>query len=136
MTELAGKVPRLTSMFGDVFLEGADGFWFLDTIEGTLTRRWPTAAALQADVNSAEAREQLLMPDLVSAAADAGLVPGEHEVLTFKIPPVLGGEITVSNLEALDYLVAMHISGEIHRQVKDLPPGTQISGITIDDERP
>jgi hypothetical protein len=134
--ELEGKVPRLASMFGDVFLEGADGFWFLDTIEGTLTRRWPDAASLQADVNNAEARDQLLMPGLVAAAADVGLVPGEQQVLAFKVPPVLGGEVSADNLDLLDFLVAMHINGEIHRQVKDLPPGTPISGITVDGERP
>lgn len=136
MAELEGKVPRLTSMFGDVFLEGSDGFWFLDTIDGTIIRRWPDAAALQADMNKVDAREQLLMPDLVAAAANTGLVPNEQQVLGFKIPPVLGGEISLDNLEAVDYVVAMHIAGQIHRQVKDLPPGTSISGITIDDQRP
>jgi hypothetical protein len=41
--DLAGKTPIFTSPFGDVFYRSADGFWWLDTLEGTLTRPWRTA---------------------------------------------------------------------------------------------
>ena len=34
---LDGKTPVFTSAFGDVFFRAADGFWWLDTLEGTLT---------------------------------------------------------------------------------------------------
>ena len=30
------KTPRFTTAFGDVFLETLEGWWFLDTIEGSL----------------------------------------------------------------------------------------------------
>lgn len=29
--ELEGKVPLFTSLFGDVFFQARDGYWFLDT---------------------------------------------------------------------------------------------------------
>jgi hypothetical protein len=31
---LAGQRPLVTLAFGDVFLQGNDGVWFLDTVEG------------------------------------------------------------------------------------------------------
>jgi hypothetical protein len=40
-----GKQPLFTSPFGDVFLQAPDGFWFLDLLEGALTRPWPDAGA-------------------------------------------------------------------------------------------
>jgi hypothetical protein len=64
------------------------------------------------------------------------VAPGATEVLTFKIPPVLGGAIEVENIAALDYVVASSIAGQLHRQVKDLPPGTAVSGFTIGGEVP
>lgn len=131
LPDLAGKTPRLATTFGDVFLEAVDGYWFLDTIEGTLTHRWPNAAALQADVNMSEVQQQLLVVDLASAAAAAGLAPTSDQVLAFKVLPVLGGAIDVANVEVADFVVTMSLTGQIHEQVKDLPPGTGISGISI-----
>lgn len=129
---LHDEVPRLTSAFGDVFLQGEDGFWFLDTVEGTLTRRWTDGAALQSDINDRETQEQLLMPGLVAAAEALGIVPTDSEILTFKVPPVLGGSISVDNLEAADFIVTLDFAGQLHRQIKDLPPGTSITDITVE----
>ena len=39
--DIATKVPVLATLFGDVFFQDAGGYWFLDTIEGSLGRpRW------------------------------------------------------------------------------------------------
>jgi hypothetical protein len=43
-----GKSPGFTSPFGDVFFRSADGFWWLDTLESTLTRRWTDTDELKA----------------------------------------------------------------------------------------
>jgi hypothetical protein len=79
------------------------------------------------------------MPELVadasdaSDASDAGLVPDAGQILSFKIPPVLGGELDVANLEVADFVVSVDIAGQLHDQVKDLPMGSPISDITIDE---
>ena len=31
-----------------------------------------------------------------------------------------------------DFVVTVNIAGQIHEQIKDLPPGTKISGLTIE----
>lgn len=118
-------------MFGDVFLQGTDGVWFLDTLEGTLTMRWPDAAALQADLNTAEGQDRYLLGGLAVAAQRQGIVPGPAQILTFSILPALGGQISADNVEAMDYAVASSICGQISQQLKNLPPGTKISGFTL-----
>jgi hypothetical protein len=50
--------PIAASMFGDVFLQGGDGVWYLDALEGTLTLQWPDARALEAVLNTAEGQDQ------------------------------------------------------------------------------
>src|SRR5438477_7560862 len=50
--DLGGKTPLFASLFGDVFFRASGGFWWLDTLEGSLTRPWPTAAQMQAELNT------------------------------------------------------------------------------------
>jgi len=124
--------PRLATAFGDVFLEGPDGqFWFLDTVEGSLTPSWATGAELQAALNTPDGQDRYLMAGLVMAAAEAGLTPTGNQVLGFTVPPVLGGGFDVDNVELVDFVVSLGISGQIHQQVKDLPPGTTITGLRV-----
>ena len=75
------KTPLFTSPFGDVFFRAEDGFfWWLDTIEGSLTR-----------------------------------------VCT----------LDISNVETTDFIVSLNLAGQIHEQIRNLPPGTRFSGLTI-----
>jgi hypothetical protein len=46
--DLAHKVPVFASLFGDVFLQALDGYWFLDSLEGTVTRIAATKNELEA----------------------------------------------------------------------------------------
>ena len=87
--DIGGKRPLFTSPFGDVFFQAQDGFWFLDLLEGTFTRPWPDADALQAELNTAEGQDRYLMAGLAFAAV------------------------------------------QLHRQVRDMPPGSRITGFTI-----
>ena len=81
----------LASLFGDVFLQDQTGYWFLDSIEGSLS---------------------------------------------FVVPPVLGGKFDPDNVTVRDFVVALNISGQIHDQIRDLPPGTPIKGFTVDGRTP
>lgn len=83
---------------------------------------------MQVDLNTRETQQDLLMPWLVAAANEAGLVPGATEVLSFKVPQVLSGTTNVDNLEVSDFVVALTLAGQIHKQVNDLPAGTPITG--------
>ena len=51
--DVTGKEPIFTSAFGDIFFTAIDGFWWLDSVEGTLTRPWRTADELSDTLSSA-----------------------------------------------------------------------------------
>jgi hypothetical protein len=123
--------PAFTSSFGYVFLQNADGLWFLDLIEGKLTRRWAGRDALKADLNSPEGQDRYLLAGLAFAAERVGIVASNTQVLSFKVPPVLGGATAVENVEAADFVVSVNLAGQIHQQIQSLPPGTPISGFTL-----
>jgi hypothetical protein len=131
LAELAGKRPLVTSAFGDVFLQGDDGVWFLDTVEGKLSREWDSPTSLQAQLNTVDGQDRYLMAGLAVAAFNTGLLPSDRQVPSFKVAPVLGGSFEPQNIEVSDLIVTLSIAGQIHRQIKDLPPGTAISGIQI-----
>lgn len=134
LPDLAGKGPAFTSAFGDLFLQDRDGsYWLLDTVEGTLTRRWPDTDALEAELMSPEGQDTYLMARLLAEADRAGLEPGAGDVLAFKVAPVLGGSFEVDNLQVVDFVVNLDILGQIHQQLRELPPGTRITGFSIED---
>lgn len=88
------------------------------------------------DLNSPEGQDQYLFAGLAFAAERLGIIPSESQVLSFKVPPVLGGAMSTENIDASDFVVSLNIVGQIHQQIKDLPPGTPISGFTVDGQRP
>jgi hypothetical protein len=106
--------------------------WFLDTVEGKLSREWDSPTSLQAQLNTVDGQDRYLMAGLAVAAFDSGLLPDDRQVLSFKVAPVLGGSFELQNIEVSDLAVTLSIAGQIHQQIKDLPPGTPISGIHID----
>jgi hypothetical protein len=46
-------------------------------------------------------------------------------------PPALGGAVDLENVELSDFVLATNIAGQIHQQIKDLPSGTPISGVSL-----
>jgi hypothetical protein len=130
---LEGLLPWFASPFGDLFLvDGQDGVWYLDLIEGALTRPWEDRDACLAALATTDGLDTYLLAGLAEAAVAAGIVAGADEVLAFTLPPVVGGQMTVDNLTTIPFVVGVDIAGQIHQQVKDLPPGTPISGFTIE----
>ncbi|WP_153536492.1 T6SS immunity protein Tdi1 domain-containing protein [Actinomadura macrotermitis] len=124
---LDGKAPVFASVFGDVLLRAADGLWWLDTLQGELTRPWQSTEEVEAALNTADGQEHYLLAGLARAAWERGLVPADGEVYDFTHPPVLGGELDPDNLGVIDFATGLNIAGQIHDQVRDLPPGTPIT---------
>lgn len=122
--------PVVASLFGDVFLVGQDG-WCLDMIQGSLTRNWGSRDELVADINSGAGQDQYLLGGLAVAAHNSGLVLGEAEVYDFMPPPILGGATELENVTLLDFVVKLNIAGQLHDQIRRLPPGTPITGVTL-----
>jgi len=134
--ELDNEAALCTSPFGDVFLEDEQGIWWLDAVEGVLTRPWASRQEFADALSTAEGQDEYLLAGLGLAAVEAGLNPGPAQVYGFAVPPKLGGALEVHNVEVIDFVVALNIAGQIHRQTRDLPPGTTITGFTTDEPTP
>jgi hypothetical protein len=115
---LDGKIPVFTSLYGDVFFESADGWWFLDLIEGTLRRPWDSRLAMEYTLGSPEGRDRYLLAGMVGAARERGIRLGEHEVYTFVPPPIVRGGLDADGIQTLDFVVACNIAGQIHEQIR------------------
>lgn len=126
--DLGDREPMFASLFGDVFLHDGDGWWFLDTLEATLTREWDSKQDMMEHLNTDQGQDRYLMGALAMAAERNGLVLGDDDVYDFMPPPILGGSFAVENIFVHSFVVAVSISGQIHDQVRQLPPGTPITG--------
>ena len=129
--------PLLMTAFGDLFLKSeTGGVYFLDLVSGEFNRVAATVNEFETLLRNPEKVEEWLMPDLVMSLREQGMTLEDRECYGYKIPPVLGGEISVENVEPSDLAVYFSILGQIHHQVHDLPPGTPITGFTVDGEEP
>lgn len=90
------------------------------------------ACDLQVELTTTEGQDQYLLAGLAHAAVQAGPVPGTGQILSFRHPPALGGQLNIGNIEVSDFVVAVNIAGQIRDQIPSLPPGTKITGVTID----
>jgi hypothetical protein len=53
------------------------------------------------------------------------------EVYDFTLPPGLGGKMEPANVRKMDFVVALNLGGQLHDQIRHLPPGTKIKGVKI-----
>ncbi len=60
------------------------------------------------------------------------MVLADQDVYSFKVPPVLGGQFDVANIEVMPFVVTANLAGQLHQQIKELPPGTKISAFKME----
>lgn len=124
--------PVVITAMGDLFLRDAEGqIHWLDTMEGKLTRVAASAANFKKLMQQPEHAQEWFMPQLVGDLMTLGICLDEGEVYSCEHPLALGGELVPENIEPCDIYMHMSLQGQIHEQIKDLPPGTEISGITM-----
>lgn len=100
-------------------------------IGASLKRACTSFDELRNILNTEEGQDHYLLAGLVLSATDRGLLLDSNQCYDFTISPILGGKLDIDNVEIQDFVVAVNIAGQIHHQCKDLPPGTPISEITI-----
>lgn len=125
------KEPFLANALGDVFFTSDEGIHFLDKIDGKLLKLCESKEELQSILNTREGQETYLWLSVIQALGSTEVK--DNEVFDFEVNPVLGGAIDLPNITTTDFVVATNIAGQIHEQVKDLPEGTPISEIKINE---
>jgi hypothetical protein len=122
----------LVSALGDMFLADAEGriFW-LDTGTGQLQQIAGSETEFKQLMQQKENADQWFIPQLVGDLMAGGIRLSPGQCYSYKKPPILGGEIEPANFEPADLSVHFSLLGQLHRKVKDLPPGAKISDIKI-----
>ena len=123
----------LVNRFGDLFVVLDDGaVHMLDVGAGTFTRvadsRDHFAELLDRDNN---ANNWLMIP-LVDRCVEAGMTLSSTQCYGYKVPPILGGEYVIDNVEPTDLSVHYWLLADIYGQTKDVPDGTRIKAVVID----
>jgi hypothetical protein len=123
----------LVSAIGDMFLADASGhvLW-LDTGTGQLKQIAGSVDEYQQLRQQRDYADQWFIPQLIGDLITRGIQLSPGQCYSYKKPPILGGAIELSNFEPTDLSVHFSVLGQIHRQVKDLPPGTKIGNIKIE----
>lgn len=115
---------------GDLFLQEEDtSVWFMDTIEGKYRRVADSVEQWRAMLHDPGRVDTWFMPSFVTQLRSLGLTLQEGECFSATVPPVIGGGFTPENWQPTSWRVHFWSPGQIHEQVKDLPPGTPIANI-------
>jgi hypothetical protein len=125
--------PYLISSMGDMFLTDSKGkvFW-LNTGEGVLDIVSNSIEEFQAKLSDSIHLNTWFMVDFVESLMSSGLILSLGKIYSFKKLPILGGDYLPNNIVVMDIEEHFKITGYIHRQIKDLPEGTQIKFRIVD----
>jgi len=128
------RQPILLAALGDAYLQDAgDGtVHLLDVGGGAVEQVADTVDAFRALLADPEFVGDSFVPELIVELRGQGKALGPGQIYSFRHPPVLGGEYSADNLEPTDIAVHFSVLGQIHEQVKDLPPGTPIEDVVIE----
>jgi hypothetical protein len=130
------RLWRVTKAGGALLQDPSDGsIHFLDSLSGTVERIAGNERAFEVAVASPANADRWLIPGLVDSRAASGIRPAENQCLSSKHPPMLGGGLDPDNFETCSESVHFSITGQIHQQIKDLPPGARIGRIEIEGRR-
>jgi hypothetical protein len=127
------KLPILLTAGGDAFLQHVnDGsVHLLDVAAGTVSQIASSVAEFQSLLSDREFVYNHLSVAMVADLLQSGRKLSHGQIFSFKIPPVLGGEYVLSNVEVSDIEVHFSLAGQVHEKVSKLAPGTQIKGVSI-----
>jgi hypothetical protein len=118
--------------FGDMFLRDEGGkVHFLELATGQVTTIAESMEEFQRLSEDKNYRARWFLLGLLTELDHAGMAITKGECFGFKKPPVLGGRIELSNIEITQLSVYASLMGQIHQQVRNLPPGAKIKEIKI-----
>lgn len=130
------SAPDLIAPFGDMFFDTPRGVVMLDTMEGALNIVAHSADDFLHALIQDDYRDKVLSDIWVQSANHRGLVLTPGECFDWLVAPVLGGRCSDETITKRSFVMSVHIAGQLHQQIKALPPGTRIGKITYADQTP
>jgi hypothetical protein len=122
----------MVSCSGDMFLTDEKGAvnW-LDTGTGQLQKIADTIPEFESALKDVDNIDKWFLAPLVLDLIEKNMVLKENEVYSYKVMPALGGDYSIDNFEKTDISVHFSMTGQICRQIKDLPDGTRVDAVKI-----
>jgi hypothetical protein len=121
------KNVLMVSKFGDMFLVNPDSeIVWLDTGTGTVTKVASSTTEFEEHLKNEEKVDHWFLPGLYLELESLSLILKENEVYSFQLLPALGGKYTADNIKPTDMSVHFSINGQVFRQLKNVPEGTEI----------
>lgn len=118
----------MITCLGDLFLQRKDGaIYWLQTDCGDLTKVAESLEEFNEFLYDEDKLDNWLLPSLVERLIKADKVLKENEVYSYIKPPVIGGEYSIDNILATEMNAHFSFSGQIFKQLKNLPDGTKVS---------
>jgi len=121
------KKALLVSVIGDIFLtDSSKKVYWLDVGVGKLK---VAADSIQDFEEKLEDVEQVNEWFMIALATELRLSANKlkgGQLYSYKKLPIMGGDYTVDNFAPLNIEAHFHYTGDIHRQIKDLPNGTKV----------
>jgi hypothetical protein len=123
------KQPILLAAIGDAYLQDAqDGtVHLLDVGGGGLEQVAASVDEFKELLADREFVTDSFVPETIIELRAQGKTLAHGQIYSYNHPPVLGGEYSTANLEPTDIAVHFSVLGQIHEQVKDLPPGASVN---------
>lgn len=128
------KLPILVTAAGDVFVQDVDDntVHFLDAGAGQTHQVASDPEELRSLLADKEFVISHLSVQMVGVLVQGGIKLGPGQVYSFKVPPFLGGQYTLDNMEVSEMAVHFAITGQVCRRMRDVPLGTPIEGFIIE----
>ncbi len=127
--------PLLLTALGDLFVFLDTSISFLDTERGTLGRVASDQGEWKQQMQDPARLAEWFRPAFIASLRRAGLSLAPGEVFSPLIPVVVGGRRTPDNYTTSQWRSHLHLLGQIHDQVRLLPPGTTIERLVIEPPR-
>ena len=124
--------PIMVSLSGDMFLIGKNiAIFWLDTGKGQLKKIADTIDEFKSALEDLDNIDEWLLASTVLDLIETKITLKENEVYSYKKMPILKGDYSLENFEPTDISVHFSMTGQISKQVINLPEGTRINKIVI-----
>lgn len=124
--------PIIVTLSGDMFLSDKEGaISWLDTGTGQLKKIAQSLNEFLSALTDIDNIDNWLLASTVLDLIESGLILKENEVYSYKVMPIMNGDYSLTNLKATDISVHFSLTGQICRQLQNIPNGTKINNVTI-----
>ena len=127
------KKVLLVSALGDMFIADKLGkVYWLDIGAGELSLIAGTIQQFYHKLLDVEQVNEWFLIDLTTQLRNSDKKLKDGQLYSYKKLPIMGGDYTVDNFAPLNIVEHFGYTGDIHKQIKDLPDGTRVQIKIVD----